>query len=790
MRISCCVDDCIHDGDVEFELRQESLIVESFRLMSESQIVCSNTQSKDQTESISIVGKLFGKRVGESFMLRLCLQPLETILNALPIPIQISTKIPHMFCKDSKSEKGDFIHGLNSGESLLVCSSTKSIVFKIGFVAEAMDGAPYGSTADIEFQPLVNKRPKVTWHPLQNIQNPDRGPQKIFIAHGMEGLSLANQNNAEDPRHLDQATEWMERTDPIRSYVSSQSILVDHTNSCLAMCPSKSFSVFPILGGDKSAKRKDSPFGAYESNQYEGRVSLLPATEDEIQLLRTLVDATGTKVSKKSERFKIEEVSICGGGLASSKLCWENGQASGLFLYRTLSNYIQTELHVVPEVAVFNASKKYEIEVQQTNHPVILVPPGETKGLEKDERDLSIVVSWNGLRGARTAPVKVNELGLRVVVVRRADGAAIGSVVIQTTGGSVDSYIVVKVGTVHIGSQAQELFNSSNKEELLPRDALRARLQLSSLQISLIPASKGRILDSKTVLIANSSSTQEFELSTLSSRDQKLCILRMEQVTMDVQRVWKEKRQMTQFSFIIHNLQLTDEMPSTKMPVVFKSNGPSRFFDLTIVCSGPLLRTMVTVESLDLKLADNSGKSEKICLSASEAFLLNLVKVLDKMKHASNALESHDAISLELDEQQNLYRLKREEGLGLATAKRTHQYSPPGSERLFDVHAIRISPIFLVFSFEHSPEVLSMSSRSNGEYQNMLSYLAQRLKVKIQEADLRFSKFERTTSSRGPADKFLGVLVSFYIAQLKYQVLSVLAASNVKLNKKQITRNS
>ena len=83
-----------------------------------------------------------------------------------------------------------------------------------------------------------------------------------------------------------------------------------------------------------------------------------------------------------------------------------------------------------------------------------------------------------------------------------------------------------------------------------------------------------------------------------------------------------------------------------------------------------------------------------------------------------------------------------------------------------------------------------MSSRSNGEYQNMLSYLAQRLKVKIQEADLRFSKFERTTSSRGPADKFLGLLLSFYIAQLKYQVLSVLAASNVKLNKKQITRNS
>jgi hypothetical protein len=57
----------------------------------------------------------------------------------------------------------------------------------------------------------------------------------------------------------------------------------------------------------------------------------------------------GDEGVRRSLPFRIDDISICEGGVDCTPVKWEDDTYSGFWLYRRLNSY-QSEIHVVPEV--------------------------------------------------------------------------------------------------------------------------------------------------------------------------------------------------------------------------------------------------------------------------------------------------------------------------------------------------------------------------------------------------------------------------------------------------------
>jgi hypothetical protein len=128
---------------------------------------------------------------------------------------------------------------------------------------------------------------------------------------------------------------------------------VDHTGSILFEQVSLSETSSPHRRGSGRQSwagpklQVSYPFSAFACLNGDRRISLLPSSRSLLRILRMTMD--GDNGFQRSQVFRIEDVSICEGGLESSPIKWEDGSKTGFFMYRTLADSYQSELHVIPE---------------------------------------------------------------------------------------------------------------------------------------------------------------------------------------------------------------------------------------------------------------------------------------------------------------------------------------------------------------------------------------------------------------------------------------------------------
>ena len=144
----------------------------------------------------------------------------------------------------------------------------------------------------------------------------------------------------------------------------------------------------------------------------------------------------------------------------------------------------QSEIHIVPEFIVFN-SADHNILVRQPGIEDILVPPGKIKPIWIKDRNVGLIISleYSEIEGF-TPPLRVDNLGLRVAVLKSVNGYPLGSVAIQTVIGAKDSRFVVKIGDIKRGS-LDSAGRSANSIVDMKRDFLRFRIQASELEVTL-----------------------------------------------------------------------------------------------------------------------------------------------------------------------------------------------------------------------------------------------------------------------------------------------------------------
>ena len=82
-------------------------------------------------------------------------------------------------------------------------------------------------------------------------------------------------------------------------------------------------------------------------------------------------------------------------------------------------------------------------------------------------------------------------------------------------------------------------------------------------------------------------------------------------------------------------------------------------------------------------------------------------------------------------------------------SKEGSKYTPPNSEQLFGIEIARVSPFCMLVSFEWTPNQAKVSPARTGPYKALMNYFTERLKFKIDRAELTFAKYE-ATNIKGP----------------------------------------
>jgi vacuolar protein sorting-associated protein 13A/C len=518
----------------------------------------------------------------------------------------------------------------------------------------------------------------------------------------------------------------------------------------------------------------------------------------------------------------VEQLPIGDGGAATVPIFWEDKTPTGHYAYRCLVNSHQSEIHVVPEYIVFNGGK-HVVLVKEKSMPEVFVEAGEIGQLRANDRPEGLKLSFNFIElECHTVALRVNKLGLKVAMVKGYDGAPIGSVYVQTvidTHG--DSRLVVKVGEVKFGSHSIPSFIKT--QSFFGEDFCRFRVRWTELQFILneVGDSEHRELwnlrklrnkrnQSPRAGFARGSGKSESPLKSvrnagfgLSPRNQTgeynevqmiqqpIMALIFSRFTVDFQRVFKEEEkrsrrdpinsspERSQISVIVHNVQIKDLTPDSLYPMVFDCTSDISFFDLCIRIRGPLNIDLVKVDLFDLNLAHRAGRSEKMVLTTSEAYLWRILDLVNRILAASGEVGGF-ALKFEDDSEHGGYVIKIEDSAkSHSSESQRYKYAAPKVDTLYDIALTRVSPFTLVVSFRRSPEMARYNKVGNAPGAAITNYFTRKLKFTIDKAELNFARYE-DRSLKGPTDRLFEALSTVYVGRMKFKVVSLLSAASLQ----------
>jgi hypothetical protein len=801
---------------VEFgkaQLRDSALISQSF------DVTCRNSRAGSPgSDPFVIQAKVLVCLVDDVPYMQVTLAPRALIRNRIPLSMSIRTPMPHTYSENmfQEADKPYSVHHLDPGKCVEIFTPGESLGISLRCTDNPVAGNPTDWMQDGWISlPLVSSfrlpEPVSVYLPFPSghlyDSTPRRGGTEVVIAdkrspHWITTLNQIKQANeaVEVSADIDDG-DWREYTIGICYYA------VDHTGEILfeeeELRPqsSQADARRSVSIPHRSNSGQVVPIGAYRSESHQGRITLLPPAQVPIRLLHLTME--GESGYQRSASFLVEDIAISDGGVESSNIPWESGDASGFYAYRRLIDPFQSEIHIIPAYVVYNGSKVHTVRVKQPGYGELSVLPGKIAPLQyHPNRRLAISIEYEDF-GATTAPMNVDIAALRFSVVRASDGTPIGSVAIETVVGAADSRWVVKLSDLHIGSSQ---IIKAKEHSIFENDLLRFRIQWTELRISLSESchafatqdaqdmQKARFrlpkLPFNNLAARNPSETQ----ATGASGSRSVCTLLFHRFTVDWQRVFKDtpntigaagpgmlrgkaSPERSQISLIVHNVQLRDDTDGSKYPVVFDATTDASMFDLCIRTRGPFTAEMIDVNLIDLKLSVRDGKTRPVSVNLSENFVWKLLDLANRITVAASEVGGYE-IKLTYDEDHGGYTASISDHKA-SYIEDESKYTPPSSNVIYDFEFVRVSPVVLVVSFDRRPDKSRYRKKHNTRGANLMNYFTRQLKFKIDHAELKFGAFQ-ASNIRGGSDRLLELLSTAYASRLKFKVVSILSATSFR----------
>ena len=734
-------------------------------------------------------------------------EPRGVVRNEMPISILVHSPMPYLFLDDSDGEpvsKEDNSYLLLVGKKIEVFTSGPSIAVSLRCADSPIGGT---STDWMEGQwldlPLMTEF-RLT-EPIQGcfpfvhrgndpLARPLSGGMNFFVAQGEEGLSqlggLTRQTSKDPKGEIELQYGKSDRSEAAVFFITSLHTLVDHSGDLLfeqyvpqqkSLRVSQSFS-----SGPSHLEKRNSnsiPLGTYWSSKYHHRITPLSSTSSSLSLLH--LNMQGDDGIERSVPFRIEDISIGEGGVESTQLFWNNGSPSGFCAYRKLINAYASEIHFIPEYILYNGSTEHDLTVRRPDGSTIVVKKETFAPLHATSSSREIISLFYEDVQCYTSPLRVDDLGLRIVLVKTQNNRPRGTVAIQTVTGTLDSRLVVKVGPLRLGQTAGPKERKESVFDLLDKDYLRFRIQWSELKITLNEARSDEPEPSAL------GTKQVSELGFPTKVAGPLCAIIFHRFTIDWQRVFKSSQdsrsstvstrkidssnERSQLSVIIHNIQLHDLTPNAQYPVVFDSTSDSNFFDLCIRTRGPIDAWLIRVDLVDLNLACSKHGPETIVASTSEAFVW---KVIDLSERIISAAADFAGVSVELkwDPDTEEYKVAIRDANNSSSDPKG-KYTPPSGNTLYDIQKLRVSPFTILTSFARAPDKSRYKVIRGSRGANIMNYFTRRLKFTIKNADLSFSRYE-ANGVKGPIDRVLEILATVYMSRMKLKFVTIMTAAS------------
>jgi len=208
---------------------------------------------------------------------------------------------------------------------------------------------------------------------------------------------------------------------------------------------------------------------------------------------------------------------------------------------------------------------------------------------------------------------------------------------------------------------------------------------------------------------------------------------------------------------------------------VFDSTSEVSFFDLCIRCKGPLDSELVKVDLFDLNLAHANSVSEQIIVNTCEDFVWKMLDLANRIVLAAGELSGVD-LELKWDDDQDGYVVSFRDKKASA-ADGEFSYTPPKSDKLFDIGRARVSPFTLLVSFKRNPQSSRYKRITGVRGANLMNYFTKRLKFKIERAELKFARYE-ARNVKGPPDRLLELLSTVYLSRMKLKFVTIMTAAS------------
>ncbi|CAB9519551.1 protein sorting-associated protein 13A [Seminavis robusta] len=783
--------------EIDVEMMQKA---ENNTIRSRIDVVCS--ADNDDSHSFALQANVKLQLIqGVKLVSFISFEPRSQLVNTLPINITVLTRVPHCYSQHTLGKSGgsDKVHDLEPGGKIEVFSAGDSLQVKVRSSESPRRGTPLGVTRQWIPIPMVAslEKPILCLLPFvaeQEVLSSTGTPgNEFFIAEANSSLPNFFLERINDDGDLDLLEPEKISNHTARTFLFTVgNYAVDHTKGVLfEQLVTKSKGFFRSSNQNGKAPL---PFGDFTPKGSQQSISLLPTSEIPLRLAKRGADRT-----QRSSIFRIEEVSMTEGGAQATPLLWDNGKESGIFLYRKLISSFQSELHVIAEFIVYNADPRLRVVVKQAGGHDVSVAPNQSAPVFAVDRQKGLLLSFQyDALGGSTKPLRLEELGLHIELVKTPEGASRGSLAVQTSIGTVDSRLVIRLGEV--GEIERRPVNPLG---YLPtsfnEDNIRLRIQAEKFALTLNQAVFENLdSDGKGVVEhAGAATKQSVARSALAKSLRKptgstdvykrtelpICTLTLNSVVYDVQKLYKPKEELNendipercQLSLIIEHFQITDETPNSPFPLVFSFEGKNRFVDFCLRTKGPLYASNVTVDLFDLILAhsgvgdDQSG--DKMCLQTSEAFVWKLIDLADRIIHASSE-GAHPTDGGEYE-----YEKALEAFVPAFSKDLIVQHTGPQIAKIYDIAKARVSPFSILVSFKRRPDAERYKEMINNRGANLMRYFTQQLKFTIDNCDLHFARYEEY-NVKGPMDRLIEILSAVYLSRMKLKVVTILAAAS------------
>jgi vacuolar protein sorting-associated protein 13A/C len=741
-------------------------------------------------------------------------RPRALLQNKLPITMMVRTSAEFTFAapdvskedyfKDEAEKRTITTHSLKPNAAIEIYSQDSSIPISIRCGDAPVSGTETDWCKGWIDVPLGRSRLASHVHcllPFKKGKGQSSGGIEFLICEDEDVVSFQSFSDPTSSQSRSQSVRF-----PLIRTVNFalSNFAVDHTGAML-------FELETVKGNRSGF----CPFPAFSCPRVHRRITLLP-TSDIVKLRMVKLSIQAHEGFKRSIPFCVDDISICEGGIQSSAIYWENNKPSGFFAYRRPSIGNQWEVHFVPEFVLFNGGK-HTIIVQKMNAFHVKIKPHKMShfyGAQLEGLIVSVIIP--DVHG-ETKGIQVDSLGTRIRVVRSIDnGRPIGSLAVQTVVGAQDSRLVIKVGEVRFGGLRKTEFEKGGSS-IIANDFLRLRIRWSLLEVTLHDterlmfsspldtesstaprkidkvraASIGRICSKR---MESHVSSREFDVrgdkALISSRSLRKCKpvaqVKFFQVTIDFQRIFKDRDmndsssltndERSQFSIIVHQAVLLD-CTSEEEQVVFESASSASFIDLCLRFKGSLNADLIKVDLLSLNLAHFNGKSESIVISTSESFVWRLVDVAYRIVVTISELtgvHSKHGISEHI-----IPKGETEEPASSNTSENDAVYTPPQSDKLFDVKVAVVSPVKLIVSFKRQPHSSRYQLIKDVKFARLVNYFVSKLNFTVDQASISFSGY-RTSDVKGPPSRLLEELRAVYVSRLKYQLITLITSVSIQ----------